>query len=272
LPDELHEAIESPLPSMRAVAVQELGRLLTGTHAGLSLAARIALQQLADDDSRTVANSAADALEAAPGDPSEFTTVPAALPALPQPPVSAPSRPVTAAAGPPPSPRRRPTRRQTVVAGVLAGLVAAAAITFALLNRGPASDSGSDRDELMRGIPTSIAETCGQMTKDADGLSTVSCRRGVSYTLASSEISAIETVGDATGADECRSSPDYGDKEITRYALKGHTGTLRCSTDDGKTYEFLWHDDTTPLVMGRFHLEAFFETGLRLWQGLVVAG
>jgi len=161
---------------------------------------------------------------------------------------------------------------------MLAGLVAAAAITFFLLNRGPASDSGSDsgsdRDELMRGIPTSIAETCGRMTKDADGLSTVSCRRGVSYTLASSEISAIEIVGDATGSDECQTSPDDDDFEIARYALKGHTGTLRCSTDvDGKTYEFLWHDDTTPLVMGHFRLhDAFFETGRRIWQGFVTAG
>jgi hypothetical protein len=100
LPDELREAIESSLPSVRAVAVQELGRLLTGTHAGLSLAARIALQQLADDDSRTVAIAAADALEASPVGTPGGTTVPAALPAVPQPPVPPPGRPFTSAAEP----------------------------------------------------------------------------------------------------------------------------------------------------------------------------
>jgi hypothetical protein len=111
------------------------------------------------------------------------------------------------------------------------------------------------------------------MTKDTDGLSTVSCQGGsVSYTLGSSEASAIETVGDATGSDESQTSPETGGHEITHYALKGHTGTLRCSTDDPKTYEFLWHDDATPLVMGRFRLEATFETGRRLWKDFVIAG
>jgi len=96
LPDELREAIVSSLPSVRTVAVHELGRLLTGTHAGLSLAARIALQQLVDDDSRTVAIAAAGALEDMPVDTPGVTSVPATLPASPHPPVPPPGPPVAA--------------------------------------------------------------------------------------------------------------------------------------------------------------------------------
>jgi Caspase domain len=62
LPRELHEAIASPLAAVRAAAVQELARLLQGAHAGLALAARLALEQLAGDDSRTVAAAATAAL------------------------------------------------------------------------------------------------------------------------------------------------------------------------------------------------------------------
>ena len=74
LPDELRDAITSPLAPVRAVAVGELTRLLGGTHAGLSLGARLALRQLTNDDSRTVATSAAAALEASPDDQSGLMT------------------------------------------------------------------------------------------------------------------------------------------------------------------------------------------------------
>ena len=70
LPPELQQAIDSPLAAVRAAAVQELARLLRGRHAGLALAARLALEQLTDDDSRTVAAAATAALGApAPGPP-----------------------------------------------------------------------------------------------------------------------------------------------------------------------------------------------------------
>jgi hypothetical protein len=62
LPPELHEVIEHPLVSIRAGAVQELARLLHGRHAGLALAAKLALERLADDDSRMVAAAAEAAL------------------------------------------------------------------------------------------------------------------------------------------------------------------------------------------------------------------
>jgi hypothetical protein len=58
LPRELEEAIDSPFAAVRAGAVQELTRLLQGRHAGLVLAARLALEQLTEDDSRTVAGAA----------------------------------------------------------------------------------------------------------------------------------------------------------------------------------------------------------------------
>ena len=59
LPPELVQAIDSPLAGVRAGAVQELERVLRGSHAGMALAARLALEQLADDDSRAVAAAAA---------------------------------------------------------------------------------------------------------------------------------------------------------------------------------------------------------------------
>lgn len=74
LPSELQLAIESPLAGVRAGVVQELSRLLRGSHAGMALAARRALEQLADDDSRAVGAAAIAVLStpasaAAPGPP-----------------------------------------------------------------------------------------------------------------------------------------------------------------------------------------------------------
>jgi hypothetical protein len=62
LPPQLQEAIDSPFTAIRAATVQELVRLLHGRHAGLALAARLALQRLTEDDSRTVATAATEAL------------------------------------------------------------------------------------------------------------------------------------------------------------------------------------------------------------------
>ena len=69
LPPELRQAIESPLAGVRAGAVQELAAVLRGSHAGRALAARLALEQLTNDDSRAVAAAAAAALvpSTAPG-------------------------------------------------------------------------------------------------------------------------------------------------------------------------------------------------------------
>ncbi|HTP15141.1 MAG TPA: caspase family protein [Streptosporangiaceae bacterium] len=64
LPPELQQAIDHPLAGIRAGAVQELVRVMRARHAGLALAARLALEQLAGDDSRAVAAAAAAALNA----------------------------------------------------------------------------------------------------------------------------------------------------------------------------------------------------------------
>jgi hypothetical protein len=64
LPPELQEAIDSPFVGVRGAAVQELVRLLHGKHAGQALAAQLALERLTEDDSRTVAATATEALRA----------------------------------------------------------------------------------------------------------------------------------------------------------------------------------------------------------------
>jgi Caspase domain len=62
LPDDIRQAIESRLASVRVGAVQELEPLLHGRHQGLALAARLTLEQLTDDDSRAVSAAATAAL------------------------------------------------------------------------------------------------------------------------------------------------------------------------------------------------------------------
>jgi outer membrane protein assembly factor BamB len=80
LPPELRQAIDSPLAGVRAGAVQELAAALRGSHAGMALAARLALEQLVNDDSRAVAAAATAALaEPAAAPPSE--PVPPPVPA-----------------------------------------------------------------------------------------------------------------------------------------------------------------------------------------------
>ena len=64
LPPELQHAIENPFASVRAAAAQELVLLWKGPHAGQALAAKLALEHLASDDSRAVASAAAGALGA----------------------------------------------------------------------------------------------------------------------------------------------------------------------------------------------------------------
>ena len=62
LPAELQQVVDHPLAGIRAGVVQELARLLAGRHAGLALAARRALERLAEDDSRAVSAAAETAL------------------------------------------------------------------------------------------------------------------------------------------------------------------------------------------------------------------
>jgi hypothetical protein len=66
LPPDLQLSLDSPLAGVRAGAIEELARLVTGRHQGLALAARQALRGLADDDSRAVVAAAAAVLGGAP--------------------------------------------------------------------------------------------------------------------------------------------------------------------------------------------------------------
>lgn len=117
LPDELQHSLDSPLAGVRAAAVEELARLVSGRHQGLALAARQALEGLADDDSRTVSAAATAALGQAPPAP----------PPPPSPVAAARSsgRGATAqqpagASGGPGWLRRAADRRRVVFAGVAA--------------------------------------------------------------------------------------------------------------------------------------------------------
>ncbi len=77
LPPDLQSVIDHPLANVRAGAVQELARLERGSHAGQALAARLALESLADDDSRMVAAAAAAALVTVDRDQGEDPPTPA---------------------------------------------------------------------------------------------------------------------------------------------------------------------------------------------------
>jgi Caspase domain len=93
LPPELLDAIDSPLAGVRGAVVQELSRLLNGSHAGRRLAARQALEELTGDDSRAVAAAATAALGAqdVPPEPAPIQAVPA-QPALIDEPQPAPDQ------------------------------------------------------------------------------------------------------------------------------------------------------------------------------------
>ena len=66
LPSELQQAIDHPIAGIRVGAVQELARLMRSRHAGVALAARLALEHLVEDDSRAVIAAASEALAAGP--------------------------------------------------------------------------------------------------------------------------------------------------------------------------------------------------------------
>jgi hypothetical protein len=66
LSEDLLELLDSPRADVRLVAVPGLIALLTGAHPGLSLAARLTLEKLVQDDSRRVAAAARETLGISP--------------------------------------------------------------------------------------------------------------------------------------------------------------------------------------------------------------
>jgi WD40 repeat protein len=103
LPPELQQAIDHPLARVRLAAVGELEPWLRGEHAGRALAARLALEGLAHDDSRTV-SGAAEAALGTPAPPGPASPSPLPPPAAPAQPAPAPAPPAPAPPGPPPPP------------------------------------------------------------------------------------------------------------------------------------------------------------------------
>jgi hypothetical protein len=107
LPAELQEALDHPLVGIRVGAVRELERVLHSRHAGRSLAARQALERMAEDDSRAVSAAATEVLEAggappAAAPPMTVTAPSVAVPLVTVPSVTAtPTRPPVAVAAPP---------------------------------------------------------------------------------------------------------------------------------------------------------------------------
>ncbi len=63
LPQDLLDLLDHPTPAARLAAVNELARLTAGTNLARAAAARLALGQLVDDDSRRVASAAGEALQ-----------------------------------------------------------------------------------------------------------------------------------------------------------------------------------------------------------------
>ncbi|MEU8176897.1 caspase family protein [Microbispora hainanensis] len=154
LPAELQEVIENPIARVRAGAVEELRRLLRSRHEGLALAARLALQELSDDDSRTVSTAAAEAL----------TTGNAAAPAAP--PASASSasaaqRPKPAvSASPQPEPSVSPSPATSVRATM--NEPAPSAPTRSADDRGepvPEVVTGPDESKPSRPVPSPRSKT-----------------------------------------------------------------------------------------------------------------
>jgi hypothetical protein len=131
LPSELQEAVDHPIATVRLGAVQELARLLGSRHAGLALAARLALEHLADGDSRVVAAAAAQALAAGPKQPDTPPPMPLAQPSH--------SRPAPRQAEVPPS--RRPGSEVAEPEGTAAPARAFTLVAQALLRLpGPRPD------------------------------------------------------------------------------------------------------------------------------------
>ncbi|MET8003904.1 caspase family protein [Nonomuraea glycinis] len=82
LPSDLLEALSHSLAKIRLGAIDELDRLRRGRHAGLALAARLALEQLVDDDSRMVSRAATQALHVAHEASTEDSSVPSPKPSV----------------------------------------------------------------------------------------------------------------------------------------------------------------------------------------------
>jgi len=182
LPPELQHSIESPLAGVRAGTVAELARLLSGRHQGLALAARQALETLAEDDSRTVVAAASAALGAptdtAPEGPTGATSAiaptdtPEATAPADGPPTATTERPPTAGTRPRSRMRWWPAtiRGRVILASLAAGLLLVGGlVTWRVLDH--AADSTTipaSFDGVWKGTDADAADFTATLTEELE--------------------------------------------------------------------------------------------------------
>jgi hypothetical protein len=219
LPPELQHSIDSPLAGVRAGAVDELARLLSGRHQGLVLAARQALETLADDDSRTVVAAASAVLGGSPHTaPSDATgTAPPTEPTNTRG-AADPIRPPPTATTPPHQPgRTTPTtrsRRRWWPGTIRGRAIVAALAAAALLVGGVVTWRVLDQAGHSTTIPASF-----------DGQWQGTGTRGVFTATLGKELQ----LGELAGASSCYDGPltvsDATDSRLTmRFAPAGQEG------------------------------------------------
>lgn len=82
LPQDLADALADTRPFVRKGAIDELVSLIQGKHVGLAASARVALEKLADDDSKSVSSAAMAALQATRLPPPSVSSLPPVGPLL----------------------------------------------------------------------------------------------------------------------------------------------------------------------------------------------
>lgn len=160
LPEQIVMSVESPYQRFRLEAVDQLERLLRGNHLGYVLAARVALERLADDDSRMVASKAKAVLEAASA---KEKLAPA---------VGAPGIPAPSAARPvreePRGPKRRVPRRVYVAAGTAVTLAAAAVVGLTLADGAHGGGAGAQGKPSVTPVASSTLKPSGSPSSSTD--------------------------------------------------------------------------------------------------------
>jgi len=197
LPPELQQAIDSALAGVRAGAVQELAGMLRGRHAGLVLAARLALERLVGDDSRRVAAAATAALgtqaQPAPSQPApprlEVAATVVDFGRLPQ--------------------RSRPPERRVRLGNAGGGLLNARAATEASW-----LELRQIGDELVVVVDTTaVGEHEGTVTVDSDGGSAtirVQARIDPAPVLAAEAAATVGTEAAPETSEQARTGPQEG--------------------------------------------------------------
>jgi outer membrane protein assembly factor BamB len=268
LPPELRQAIESPLAGVRAGAVQELAAVLRGSHAGRALAARFALEQLTNDDSRAVAAAATAALVA----PTAVPT-PAPTPAPEAPAVAEPSRPpdliratappatapLAPGGEPPPEPRPgRPGRRRSlIIVSSAAGIAVIGLVVALLLIPGKPPASGPPHPSTSSSVKTATSRLSWMYPTKGPVWSSPAVADGIVY------------VGSDDGYVYALNASDG------KFAWSYHTGGMVRSSPvvvDGTVYVGSYDGRVYALNASNGKLVWSYQTGNQIWSSPAVAG